>query len=68
MTDDVIGSHLNTVMAQSWSRDLGEESGQVLINVFQHQSEVQAPAHCYSRGIQQSGWLNIYIKQNLNKN
>lgn len=55
MINEVTGPHLNTLMAQSRSRDLREERGQVLIDVLQHYGEVQTPAHCYGRGIQQPG-------------
>lgn len=55
MMSQVTSPHLNTVTAQSRSRNLGEVGGQVLVNVFQHQSEVQAPAHWHSRGLQQPG-------------
>lgn len=51
----ILSSHLNAVMTQSGSRDLGQVGGQVLVNVLQHQSEVQVPAHWHNRRIQQPG-------------
>lgn len=50
-----LSSYLNTVTTQSRSSNLGQVGGQVLVDVFQHQSEVQAPAVRYSRRVQQPG-------------
>lgn len=50
-----LSSYLNTVTTQSRSSNLGQVGGQVLVDVFQHQSEVQAPAVRYCRRVQQPG-------------
>lgn len=43
------------VKTQSRGGNIGQVGGQVLVNVFQHQREVQAPAHWCNRCIQQPG-------------
>lgn len=51
--------HLNGVMAQARSRNLGQVGGQVLVNILQNQSEIEAPS-CWDHGhVQQPGQKRI---------
>lgn len=46
-------------MAQARSRNLGQVGGQVLVNILQNQSEIEAPA-CWDHGhVQQPGQKRI---------
>lgn len=40
-----MGAHLNTLPAQSRGRNLREVGRQILVNIFQHQNEIQAAAY-----------------------